>query len=155
MTRPAAAELLLVPSEDTIIRMIHPEAAIDADGSVLQGALPSKEYRNTPNETSYGPSVYVASRLEAEVSTLEQATPNWRYYAVARCPVAAVRALGVRVCFSPDDCDIEAIKQAHATLLDVTVATRDQLIELFQKHLVRVGDGAALRAARPPRPLAP
>ncbi|MBN2195018.1 MAG: hypothetical protein JW751_19530 [Polyangiaceae bacterium] len=127
----------VVPTGDLVFRLVRPEH-IDLTkprGAQLQtSALPSDQY--TPNDHSYGASVYVKSRLPQGVEQLYQACPKWRTWRTAEVPVAKVVELGVGVVLSPQDCEIEEIRHAHASLIGVDRPRRNRLLRLIEAHLL-------------------
>ena len=136
--RPDVTQLEVAPADALVFRFVQPghinvEAPV---GARLQtAALPSNEY--TPNEKSYGASVYVKSLLSRGLVDLHDACAKWQAWRVAEVPVAEVLAIGARVVLSPQDCPFESIRHAHASLLDVTKERRNKLIRVIEKHLVR------------------
>lgn len=135
--RPDVSELEVVADGDLVFRFVQP-TQIDLSapiGARLQtSALQSNEF--TPNEHSYGPSVYVRSRLPNGVTDLHEACSKWRGWHVAEIPVQKVLAFGVTVRLSPQDCEYPTIRHAHATLIGVTKAIRNHLIRLIEAHML-------------------
>jgi hypothetical protein len=66
---------------------------------------------------------------------LHEAYPKWATWYVAELPVVAVKALKVEVRYSPQDCEFEAVRDAHASLIGVTRLIRLELIRLIEQHL--------------------
>jgi hypothetical protein len=135
--RPDVATLTVVTEDALIFRFVQP-GHIDATarvGSQLQtSALQTNEF--TPNDHSYGPSVYVGSKLKRGVDDLFAACEKWKGWRYARVPVDQVNAIGVTVVLSPQDCELESIRHAHASLIGVTKPHRSKLLRLIEKHLV-------------------
>lgn len=134
--RPPVEELELVKEGELIFRFISPK---DYDirnplGTRVQAAtLPSDQLRLTP--ASYGPSVYVGSRLSRGIQDLYAANPNWRVYYFARMPIKEVSELGIEVRLSPYDCDYPTVKHAHASLTKMDRPKRNKLVSVLERLL--------------------
>lgn len=139
VVRPPWGELEVVASGELIFRFVQPnqysESAV-AGARVQPSALQTNEF--TPNEKSYGASVYVKARLLRGLEDLYEAMPKWRGWRVAEIPVSSINELGVEVRLSPQDCQIETIRHAHASLIGVTKAVRNKLIKVIEANLVGV-----------------
>lgn len=136
--RPLVDDLEVAADEDLVFRFVQPNHINFAApiGARLQlSALQTNEC--TPNEHSYGASVYVKSRLLRGLADLHDACPKWRDWHVAEVPVRAVLEVGVRVLLSPQDCkEFEAIRHAHASLIGVIRPIRNRLIQIIESHLL-------------------
>ena len=135
--RPDVSELVIVEDGELVFRFVQPghiNTAAPIGARLQTSALQSNEF--TPNEHSYGPSVYVRSRLTNGVADLHEACSKWRAWQLAEIPVGTVLALGVTVRLSPQDCEFPTIRHAHATLIGVTKAIRDQLIRVIEANLL-------------------
>ncbi len=107
--RPDVSELEVAASDDLVFRFVRPDHINPSapPGAQLQiAALPSNQF--TPNERSYGASVFVKSKLVRGLRDLHDACPTWRECKVAEIPVARIVALGVGVVLSPQDCEFES-----------------------------------------------
>ena len=138
-SRPDVSELEVAASDSLVFRFDNPghlDPRAPAGARLQNAALQTDEF--TPHEGSYGASVYVKSRLLDGIADLHRACDKWRGCRVAEVPVAAVLAVGARVVLSPQDCQFESIKHAHASLLDVTKARRNKLIRVIEAHLLPV-----------------
>lgn len=136
-TRPDVSELEAVTGDAFIFRFVQPSHVnLSApEGARLQAAaLQTNEY--TPNARSYGASVYVELWFTHGLLDLYEACPKWRDWQVARIPVSSLLSLGVRVLLSPADCEFEAVRHAHASLLGVTREIRNKLIRVIEANLV-------------------
>src|SRR5512133_1552713 len=126
--RPPVDALEPVSSDALVFRFVQ-TAHIDLSappGARLQtSALQSNEY--TPNERSYGASVYVKSLLAGGLADLHDACPKWRCWQTSEVPVDEVLALGVRVVLSPQDCAFPTTRHAHASLIGVGTLHRNKL----------------------------
>lgn len=133
MSRRAVSELELVDQGEVVVRLV---ADRDFDVSAPPGqrmkpaALQTNDF--TPSDTSYGASVYVASRL-GNVDLRERL--NKRTHVEARVQVAALAEIGLRVVYSPEDCDIDELKAAHASLIGVTRNNRVRVLRLLDMAL--------------------
>jgi hypothetical protein len=135
--RPPVDALEPVPSDALVFRFVQP-AHIDPSapvGAQLQmAALQTNEF--TPNEHSYGASVYVKSRLPRGLTDLLEACPKWQSWRTSEVPVKKVLDLGVKVVLSPQDCEFEAIRVAHASLIGVDKLRRNKLVRLIESHML-------------------
>jgi hypothetical protein len=135
--RPEVDELEVVASDHLVFRFVQPgHINLNAPaGSRLQlSALQTNEC--TPNERSYGASVYVKSRLAYGLADIHAAFAKSRSWRAAEVPVWKIQALGVSVVLSPQDCSIEAIRHAHASLIGVDKPRRNKLIRIIEEHLL-------------------
>ena len=135
--RPAWNELEVVPDGDLVFRFVQPghfNASAPSGARVQPAALQSNEF--TPNDRSYGASAYIKSRLSRGLDDLHKAYPKWVAWRVSEVPVSAVTAIGIEVRLSPQDCELETIRHAHASLIGVTKERRLKLIPLIEAHLV-------------------
>lgn len=135
--RPGVGELALVPDGNLVFRFVQPgqfNASAPPGARVLTSALQTDEF--TPNERSYGPSAFVKSLLANGLDDLHKACPKWMAWRVAEVPIDAILKLGVEVRLSPQDCEFESIRHAHASLIGVTKAKRSNLIRLLEAHLL-------------------
>jgi len=136
-SRPPVEDLTAVSPDNLVFRLVQP-AHLDlqqAVGAQLQtAALPTNQC--TPNERSYGASIYVESLLSGGLEELHRACPKWQTWRAARIPVEKVVDLGVKVVLSPQDCPFESIRHAHASLLGVDKQRRNKLIKLIEAHLL-------------------
>lgn len=133
MARRDVAELESVDEGEVIVRLV---AARDFDVSAPPGqrvkpaALQTSDF--TPSDKSYGASVYVVSRLGG-VDVRERL--NKSTHVEARVRVAELVELGIRVVYSPEDCDVDELKPAHASLIGVTRDNRVKVLRLIDKAL--------------------
>jgi hypothetical protein len=132
-------DLVLVDDEEWIIRIIRPES-YDHDAPtgmrVLTSALQSKEMPST--DQSYGPSVFVESKLPCSLENLESEVKKWGGCGVAKVQAKKLRELGIDVRFSPDDCEMPTIKPAHASLVGCTKPTRTPIIDLLGANMAKL-----------------
>lgn len=136
-TRPHWTALTLVGAEHVLFRFVRPDHINSkaVEGARVQiSALQTNEF--TPNDHSYGASVYIKELLPGGLEDLHAACPKWKTWLFSEVPVGDVNALGVDVRMSPNDCQFESIKHAHASLLNVTKSIRPSLIRLIEKHLI-------------------
>ena len=126
LTRVDAGEVLLrlVAGRDFLIERPLGER-------VLPAALQTHDF--TPSPTSYGASVYIESLVPSGVEVKVQlGKPN---HLVATLAVAALNALGIEVVLTPEDCDDEVLRPAHASLIGVTKANRPTILRLIDQGL--------------------
>jgi len=122
-----------VDEGQVILRLV---AERDFDRSLPSGqrvrsaALQTSDF--TPSDQSYGASVYVVSRLGG---TDLQKRLNKQMHIVAQIDVAALLALGIQVVYSPEDCDVDELKVAHASLIGVTHYNRPAVLRLIDKAI--------------------
>ena len=136
-SRPDVLQLEVASADSLVFRFVQPghiNSRAPAGSRLQTAALPSNEY--TPDDKSYGASVYVKSLLARGLEDLHDACEKWRMWRVAEVPVAEVLAVGARVVLSPQDCRFESIRHAHASLLDVTKERRNKLIRIIERYLV-------------------
>ena len=139
--RPPWNELAEVRSGELVIRLIRPDAyvATARPGSRVQpAALPTNE--RTPSATSYGASAFVKSLLRGGTADLLAANPKWVAFLQAEVLVEHIRALGIDVRLSPQDCEFDRVRDAHASLINVDRPRRNQLIRLLEQNLVAAGE---------------
>lgn len=153
--RPHWQELTEVLSGELVIRVIRPtEYKHDAPkgARVQPGAMPTNEF--TPNDTSYGASAFVKSRLKNGEADLVAANPRWGSYLRAEVLAEQLRELGIDVRLSPQDCEFELVRDAHASLLGVNRERRNKLIRLLEAHLVAasIPQPGATRVPSPSKP---
>lgn len=133
MARRDVSELEPVEEGEVLVRLV---ATRGFDGARPQGqrvktaALQTNDF--TPSETSYGASVYVVSRLDGNDV---RAVLDKSLHLEARVPVSKLTALGIRVVYSPEDCEVDVLKPAHASLLGVTHANRPAVLRLIDEAL--------------------
>jgi hypothetical protein len=144
--RPAFALLAPIEEGEVVVRIVR-ASGFYADRQVGlrldTSQLPEKEFK--ANDESYGLSVFVRSALSSgndddqAIEALEGARPQWKekgsgYSFVA---VAELRELGLDVRLSPQDCQIEGLVNAHASVSGVTKANRPKLLNLIDNCLSR------------------
>lgn len=138
--RPKPDDLVAVPDHEYVLRLINPKGgayqANPPDGRHLaDGWVPSGQYK--PSPTSYGPSVWVESRLPEGVASLEALRPDWKSHGLVRVLVSAVRACNIDVRYSPQDSIFPEHKDAHASFIGIDRPRRDELIDRCQHCIVR------------------
>jgi hypothetical protein len=112
----------------------HIDATAVIGARVQNAALPTNDF--TPNDRSYGASVYVKSLLLRGLDDLYAADAKWRTWGVSEVPIVEVVKLGVEVLLSPQDCAHETIRHAHASLVGVNKTRRNQLVRLIELYLI-------------------
>jgi hypothetical protein len=135
-TRPHWQDLEAVADGDLIFRFVHPrdyKQMLPSGARVQPSALSTDEFK--PNAKSYGASVYARSKLPRGIDDLYEACSKWTQWHYAQVPVSEVVALGVEVRLSPQDCEFDLVRHAHASLLNVTRPIRIQLIRIIEAHL--------------------
>lgn len=133
MTRRAVEDLERVDHGEVIIRLVGPrdfDATRVMGERVLKSAPQARDI--TPNENSYGASVFVVSRLgELDLrSVLNKPT-----HLEARVSVMELEGLGIEVRLSPEDCEVDLLRAAHASLIGVTPKNRSTLMKLVDAVL--------------------
>lgn len=137
--RTPLADLVAVPDDKLVLRLIRadwykPEEP--PEHRIMTAALPTGQWKSTPE--SYGPSLFVQDDVEGGVEGVFTAKPEWQHMGAARARVGELRKLGVDVRYSPDDCEINALKPAHATLLNcVNKSMREDILALFGQDIAR------------------
>ncbi len=132
--RPPAAELEHVGAEELVLRLVHPTSYNASAARIELSALPTKDF--TPSSTSYGASAYVKSRLDGGISALYAAVDRWRTYTLTQVAASEIVALGIEVRYSPDDCQFQALKHAHASLIGITHGNRPSLLRLLERNII-------------------
>lgn len=135
--RPPWQELPEVVSGELVIRLIRPneyKADAPAGARVQPAAIPTDEFK--PNDRSYGASAFVKSRLRNGLKDIVDANPKWNAYVLAEVMVEKIRELGIEVRLSPQDCEYEQIRDAHASLINLNRDRRNKLVRLLEAHLV-------------------
>ena len=135
--RPDVSELTVAASDALVFRFVRPEhidLAAPVGARLQLSSLQTNEF--TPNARSYGASVYVKSLLVGGLADLHAACEKWRSWRVAEVPVRAVLDVGVSVLLSPQDCEFETIRHAHASLIGVNKERRNKLIRIIEAHLL-------------------
>lgn len=137
--RPDPSLLQQVDDEEIIYRLFPPAMywAAAPDGQYLQtSAFASSDFKVQAN--SYGSSVYVCSKLPNGIADLESAQPKWRNFGFISVQVSELAQFGVRVYYSPQDCDYgEPLLSAHGSIIGLTRKTRDALVEFLQIKISR------------------
>ena len=138
MSRRRLEDLPRVESGEVLFRLVGSHA-YDFDGSagvrVQNSALTKSEM--TPTSTSYGPSVFVESLLPDGMASLEEACPAWRQKGYAAIPIEDLRAIGIDVRLSKEDCEFDSVRAAHGSLIGVTRTNRPSVVHLISQYLVR------------------
>jgi hypothetical protein len=135
--RPKWQDLPSVEDGHLLVRFLRPNT-YDLEKPkgmrVLPATCPTNEF--TPNDKSYGPSVFVEEKLANGMSDLLDACPRWRSWIFVRIPVVEVRALIEDVKYSPMDCtEFPTVAHAHATLIGVSRANRPSFLALLESRL--------------------
>jgi hypothetical protein len=136
--RPEPGDLVDVPDEEYLVRLVgsHAYEANAPGGRFITAAwIPSSQYKTHPN--SYGPSVWVESKLPAGVASLEKLRPDWAKQGLVRVRVADVRACSIQVKYSPQDSCFPEHADAHASFVGVDRVKRDDLVDVCQNLIVR------------------
>lgn len=61
--------------------------------------------------------------------------PKWERRAMVRITAKALRAAGLDVRYSPQDCTIQALADGHASLLGVTREDRERVLAFLDHHV--------------------
>ncbi len=90
-------------------------------------ALTHDEFKPSPK--SYGASVFVLSLLTNGVETLFEARPDWLGRLAPRIRVERILTINgeIRVKLTPMDCQLEAIREAHASIANLNRERRAEL----------------------------
>ncbi len=139
--RPKAEELEDVPEDEYLLRFVgragNQYQPDPTDGRYLTEAwIPSGEFKADPAK-SYGPSVWVESRLPNGVESLEALRPDWKTKGLVRVRVSDVRTCDVKVKYSPQDSTLPEHADAHASWVGLNRPKRDELVERCQTCIVR------------------
>jgi hypothetical protein len=82
------------------------------------------------------PSMFRASART--IAELEAANPRWKAQAVVTVTVRELEDLGLSVRLSPEDCEkFPSIRDAHVSIVGVTAANRQRVIDLFGRRVRR------------------
>jgi hypothetical protein len=132
-------DLLPVPDEAFILRRI-PRGTYDPDAQDGKYLARQLFVVDPPSDDTYGPSVYVESRLRDGIQSLIAIDSAWHAQGVVRIQVRELRQFELEVRYSPADCtyDSEELRGAHATVLGLTRPRRNQLVaHLTKAHVLR------------------
>jgi hypothetical protein len=122
-----------VASNEVVIRFVNKMHYVPGapEGSRLIPAHMKSDQFAPPSR----PSLFVKS--VRSLSQLEEAWPKWSLQGVIEIEVGDLERMGLRVVFSPEDCNLPSIRDAHASLEGVTGENRDQVVDLLASRLVR------------------
>lgn len=129
---------MTIDSGETVIRLIHPigfNSAAPRGAQLVPACLQTKEFEPRPDNK--GPSLYLKSALPDGIKSLEAACPKWSGYGYAELIVKDLERLGLTVIPSSEDCHIPSIRQAHCSLLGVTRANREAVVEVIEAGMLR------------------
>lgn len=116
-----------VGDTEKIARLVN--RAHFADGKVMPANLMRKELH--PDR----PSAYSLARVS--VQELEAANPPWCEYGLVILEAHELRALGLELCITPNECQFQSICHGHVSLENVKREVRDDVVDLFNLHIFR------------------
>lgn len=130
------AEGPLVDDDELVVRLIHPDhwdAEEDEGHHLMTASVQSSEFKPPRGP----PSIYVLSR--APLQQILTAKLEWTAFGVATLRASELRAIGLEVRYSPNDCTVPGLAHAHASIEGITGRPkRDELVDLLNLKITRV-----------------
>jgi hypothetical protein len=123
--QPPAAEPRAVPPNAIVVRLLPCGTGVLKGDDLQASAFTPTGSRRTGDS---GPSLYVLDDLDRGTDDIDAARTEWASYGHATCTVAEMQALGLRVVYTPDECDLPALRHAHASIANLTKAMRVKLL---------------------------
>jgi hypothetical protein len=128
-------DLSAVATDEILVRFVHPNhySRTAPDGSRVTLANLRREEFEPAGQ--HQPSVYVESICS--VAELEAANARWVAYGILKVRVRELETLGLRVFLTPEQCLVDRIRHAHASIFGVTGENRQRVIDLFGRCVTR------------------